>query len=244
MVFEPETMAVWAVSLLVLASVLWLALHGWRQGRALRRWAHDRGLAVEDGSRGPTDAWLEPFRRDDDQMVREVGSVRETVEIAAGIRLFRCEERVDLTPWVSGTGPARTRIVATFPAPEEWETYSVFDESGREASEPPPGLRFADPSVARRIEEQLQDPPHPVSVSVAGGRGMIYLFTPSGGVSPDELDDLARLACRLAQLAESGPAPVPEEDTDGRGARPARPGTGRHGGREPGETAEQVSAAG
>lgn len=226
MVHSAEALAAWAVSVAVVASVTWLALHGWRQGRRLRRWATDRGLDVQRRDDGRTDDRLEPFRRDDEHLVREIGSVREVVELGDGVRVFRCEERLDLTPWSSGSGPPRTRVAVTFPASGEEETYSVFDEDGRPTRDRAPGLRFSVPSAARKLAARMPDPPHPLSVTLTGGRGLAYLLTPSGAVSPGGLDYLARLGRRLAAGTAGASGSTVEED-DRRGTGGSRAPTPR-----------------
>lgn len=206
MVHDVDILLVWLVSLAVVASVAWLALHGWRQGRVLRRWASGNGFEVRARGGPGTERLLEPFRRDDEQIVRELGRVREVVELDAGVRILRCEERVDLTPWSSGAGPAKTRVAAVFPAEEGEETYSVFGRDARPTSSRPPGLRFADPAVAEKLRRRIPGPPHPLSVTLSEGRGLVYLLTPSGDVSADDLDYLAEAARRLAGGASDGGA--------------------------------------
>lgn len=193
---DADVLLVWAVSSAVVLSVAWLALHGWRQGRTLRRWAADRSLpcgrdVAGDGVR------LDPFARDDDHLVRELGRVREVVALEPDGWIFRCEERLDFTPWSSGTGPPRTRVAATCPVSGVADTYSVFDEGGRPCADRAPGLRFSSRAAAGALAARLPDPPHPVSVTTSGGRALVYLLTPSGGVSEDDLDYLARVVRRL-----------------------------------------------
>lgn len=228
MVFELEPVAVWVVSLVVVASVLWLALHGWRQGRTVREWAAERGLRLRTRGGEPLDGRLAPFRREDEHLVRKLGRVRETVEVGDGLQVFRCEERIDLTPWVSGGGPARTRVAVLFPAAEGDETYTVFDERGRATKDRAPGLRFADPAVSRWIQNRLPDPPHPLSVTLAGGRGLAYLLTASGSVTPDDLDYLVRAARCLAREEPTGETPADGGPAAGERAagEDRRPGTG------------------
>lgn len=219
---------IWGVCLLVTASVAWLALHGWRQGRVLRRWARERGLAYRPRDDGSVDAELEPFRRDDPHLRRKLDQVREVVAVAPGIRLFRFREIVDLTPWTSGTGPPKTRVAVVFDAVEGAETYSVFDREGSPTSDHPPGLRFSDPGACRSVAAELPpSPPHPVSVSLSGGRGLAYLLSPSGNVSPDGLEYLARLARRLAPADEGEPAVETDGGSSGSGAEASGAGAAR-----------------
>lgn len=197
MPYEVDVLVVWVVSFLVVVSVAWLALHGWRQGRTLRRWAAERGLPCRRRGDGRAAARLEPFHRDDEHLFRELDRVREVVELERGGYVVRCEERLDFTPWSSGTAPPRTRVAVVFPVPDAGETYSVFDESGCPTRDQAPGLRFSSGSVCRWLEARLPEPPHPVSLTLAEGWAVAYLLTPSGAVSADELDYLARLARRL-----------------------------------------------
>lgn len=224
---------IWGVCLLVTASVAWLALHGWRQGRVLRRWARERGLAHRPRDDGNVDAELEAFRRDDAHLRRRLDQVREVVVVAPGIRLFRFREIVDLTPWTSGTGPPKTRVAVVFDAADGSETYSVFDREGSPTSDRPPGLRFSDPGVCRSVAAKMPpSPPHPVSVSLSEGRGLAYLLSPSGNVSPDGLEYLARLARRLTPSNERGPPAEADDRSSGpvdeaSGAGAARGESGR-----------------
>lgn len=233
MPYEPDVFVVWGVSFLVVVSVAWLALHGWRQGRTLRSWAAERGLPCRRRADPRTAARLRAFRREDAHLVRELDRVREVVDLEHDGHILRCEERLDLTPWSTGTGPPRTRIAAVFPARDDGETYSVFDESGRPTRERAPGLRFSSGSASRRIAARLPDPPHPVSITVADGWALAYLLTPSGAVSGDELDYLARVARRLgpgeAGLEVPSPRPAETGESAGGGGRRRAAGSGKRG---------------
>lgn len=244
MPYDADVLVVWLVSLAVAVSVAWLALHGWRQGRTLRRWAAGRDLSCRGRGEEDPEVRLAPFRRDDEHLVRELGRVREVVPLERAGRIFRCEERLDLTPWSSGTGPSRTRIAVTFPVPGDDETYSVFDEEGRASADVAPGLRFSRRAVCRKLRSRMPRPPHPLSITLKEGRCLAYLLTPSGAVAEDDLDYLARLERRLsAEEPESGgtpgepraadrarrdgeaaeaPAPGPEDADMGRSAGHAR----------------------
>lgn len=214
MPYDADVLVVWVVSFLVVVSVAWLALHGWRQGRTLRRWAAERGLPCRRRGDARTAVRLRTFQRDDEHLFRELDRVREVVDLEHGGCVVRCEERLDLTPWSSGTGPPRTRIAAIFPASGEGETYSVFDEDGRPTRDRAPGLRFSSGAASRKLEAHLPDPPHPVSITVADGWALAYLLTPSGAVSVDELDYLARLSRRLAPGGDAdagAPDPAPRD---------------------------------
>lgn len=234
MPYDADVLVVWVVSFLVVASVAWLALHGWRQGRSLRRWAAERGLPCRRRGGGRTATRLRTFRRDDEHLVRELERVREVVDLEHGGCIVRCEERLDLTPWSTGTGPPRTRVAAIFPAPADAETYSVFDESGRPTRDRAPGLRFANGPANRKLKARLPDPPHPVSITVADGWGLAYLLTPSGAVSDDELDYLARLSRTLAAGGAGAEAPglrspAEREEPGEDGRRRAAGRGGQHG---------------
>lgn len=234
MPYDADVLVVWVVSLLVVASVAWLALHGWRQGRTLRRWAAERGLASRRRGGARTADRLRTFQRDDEHLVRELARVRDVVDLEHGGCIVRFEERLDLTPWTTGTGPPRTRVAAIFPAPADAETYSVFDESGRPTRDRAPGLRFSSGPASRKLETRLPDPPHPVSITVADSWGLAYLLTPSGAVSDDELDYLARLSRRLAAgwAGVEAPGPRPPAGREGAaedGRRRTAGRGGRHG---------------
>lgn len=205
-------------------SVGWLALHGWRQGRTLRRWAERRGYRLDGRGGGEVDADVAAFRRDSRHLRRDLDKIRDVVE-GRGVRFFRCLETLDLSPWRGGGGPPKTRVAVLFDASGRDDTYTVVDTDGRTSRSIAPGLRFTDSAAARRIESRLPGaPPHPVSVTLrpGNGLGLAYLLSPSGSVSEADLDYLERLAARLSRGGRGRRGDAPEGAGGGTGSRHPR----------------------
>lgn len=208
-----NTVVLWMAASALLAAGLYTGLQGWRAGRRLRRWGRRRGLPLRSRKDSGLAEELERrIGRDSHEVTRSFAEVRDVVADGE-IAVFRCLEELDLSPWHPGSPPLSARVAVVFPAPEHLSSWTMFDTTGRQAREIPPGVRFADGEISERLQGVLAEdpPPRPLSVTVAGGLGVAYLARDGQRVSEEHLDYLRRTARRLSDsLAPPAPSPPRE----------------------------------
>lgn len=201
----------WALGAAFLAVGVHLFLFGRRRRKMLHRFARGHALSYDPD---PSDALEEEmnraFRLDEVGFVRAFMRVRDTVGDGR-IRVFRCVELLDLDRWGSGQNPHHNRIAALFPADPALRHWSMHGRDAHRLDGVVPKGHM-DPAVSERVEATLSEhPPRcPISLTVSGGLGLLYLEpTMVGSETEADVEYLFTLADELARRLARGSGPTP-----------------------------------
>ncbi|MGH7571206.1 MAG: hypothetical protein ACREMK_05120 [Gemmatimonadota bacterium] len=195
-----ETWVLWALGAVFLGVGIHLILHGRRRTRLLRGFATRNGLSYE--ARPPeslAEKLTETFRPSGDGRVRAFSNVRDVVSDGR-VRLLKCVELLDLSPWGESQNLHFSRIAALFPVDPRHTHWAVYRPDGSRPRRAGPGS-FAESTASREIEAVLAEhpPEHPLSVTLARGQGLAYLKPLRvGSEQEEELRYLLQLGRMLA----------------------------------------------
>jgi hypothetical protein len=199
---EPSGMTVfWILGPLFVAVGLYLAWYTRRRRRLLETFAARHGFPVLQTVAEPLQALLdERFALEGEGLVRSFGQVASVVE-GDGVRLFRAVELLDLNPYAQADSTHFARIAALFGVPASLDAFFLVERDGRTRS------RFggAGPSDAALVEVVRQTVAacggrHPLSVTFAGGSGLVY-FEPrvTGGENAEDISALYAIAMQVRE---------------------------------------------
>ncbi|MGH2779880.1 MAG: hypothetical protein ACRDLA_00390 [Thermoleophilaceae bacterium] len=190
----------WILGAVFLAVGVHLYLHGRRRSRLLRRFAIRNGLSYEARRSDSLEEELtETFRLSGDRRVRAFSRVRDVVSDGR-VRLFKCVELLDLSPWGESQNLHFPRIAVLFPVDPRCAHWALYHSGGSRPKSAAPGS-FAYPPVSREMEAVLaaHPPGHPLSVTLARGQGLAYLEPLRvGSEQEEELRYLLQLGRMLA----------------------------------------------
>jgi hypothetical protein len=184
---------------LFLAVGIYLLWYSSRRRRMFETFANARGFHVDQGRAPQLVATLNHcFSLNQRGLVREFDQL--TSPIAAGaVYLFRAVEILDVNPHGQSQSTHFARIIALFDVAETHEQFFMLDRSGaataRLPGAPTPTARVVE--VTRHAVSE-QGARHPLSITLARGKGLIY-FEPlvTGGENSSDLEVLYNIALSL-----------------------------------------------
>jgi hypothetical protein len=184
---------------LFLAVGIYLLWYSRRRRRMLETFANAHGFHIDRDRAPELAAKLDHcFSLGGRGLVR--GFEQLTSPIAAGAAwLFRAVEILDLSPHGQSQSTHFTRIIALFDVVEAHEDFFILDRTGaataRLPGAPAPSPRVVE--VTRRAFSE-QGARHPLSITLARGKGLIY-FEPfvTGGENTSDLEALYNIAVSL-----------------------------------------------
>jgi len=159
---------------------LWLIYYNMKKSELLRRFAAKRGLAYSKKAPG-LDEELDRVFRLETPFARAFMLVRDVITDGR-TRLMRLTELLDLSPYGTPQNTHFRRIPVYFPAPAGPDLILGFNHgvpggSGEPRVMYPVGTDVSGDERVKRLQELVSKmpPPHPLTVTLMGGRALAYL---------------------------------------------------------------------
>lgn len=184
---------------LFLAVGMYLLWYSRRRRRMLETFADAHGFHVDQGQAPELAATLNQcFSLDERGLARDFDQLTSPIS-AGAVRLFRAVEILDASPHGQSQSTHFARIVALFDVAVTHKEFFVLDRSGTSTARLP-GAPAPTPRVVKVTRRAVseQGARHPLSVTLARGKGLIY-FEPlvTGGESKSDLEALYNIASSL-----------------------------------------------
>lgn len=195
------TLLVWILVPLFLAVGLYLVWYSHRRKKMLEAFAKNHQLAIRPEYENELQKTLDSaFSLSGEGLVRSFGQLSSLVD-GGTVWVFRAVELLDLSRHAQSQSTHFARIAALFEVSAARDGFFILDRSGRAT----PRLPSADApnravvEASRRAAESCEAR-HTLSVTLAGGHGLIY-FEPlvTGG---ETLKDVRSLYCIAGKLQQ------------------------------------------
>ncbi len=189
-----DMLVLWILGPLFLAVGIHLLWYTRRRKKMLEAFAKTRSLRVRPERKEALRKTLEHcFSIKRDGLVRRFDQLSDPAD-GGSFLLFRAVELLDLNPHGQAHNTHSPRMTALFDVPTHHDELFLLDRSMRAAARLP-ASRAPDPDVAElaRRAATSAGARHPLSVTLAGGKGLIY-YEPllTGGETMGDVDALQR----------------------------------------------------
>ena len=196
----------WILVPLFVAVGIHLVLYSRRKRKMLEAFANSHQLCISPESKEELQKTLENhFSLKQEGLVRSFEQLSSIVD-GGSIWIFRVVELLDLDPHAQSSSAHFSRIVALFEVAGKYDEFFIHDRSmqvkNRVSGSNPPS-----PLVTKITNQTASscNARHPLSVTLAHGRGLVYFETlVTGGETMSDIDSLYCIARKLGQELGAG----------------------------------------